>query len=60
MIIFGKPVHTHNTLCYVFMFIGLLFIVFGVSWGFIDDTLIGTLTVLCGCAMIYVGWDSRH
>ena len=60
MIIFGKPIPTHNILCYVFMLLGVVLIGFGVNKGFIDDTLVGTLSVLTGLAVIWLGWDSRH
>ena len=33
MIIFGKPIHTHNIICYVFMLLGVGLIYFGVEGG---------------------------
>ena len=48
MIIFGKPIHTHNIICYVFMLLGVGLIYFGVEKGFINDTLVGTLSVYVG------------
>ena len=49
----------YGSLYYVFMLLGVGLIVFGVNKGFIDDTLVGTLGVLCGCAVIWLGWESR-
>jgi len=60
MIIFGKPIHTHNIICYVFMLLGVGLIYFGVEKGFINDTLVGTLSVLTGLAVIWLGWESRY
>jgi hypothetical protein len=61
MIIFGKPIHTHNILCYVFMLLGVGLIWFAIKWwGWFDDELLGTLGVLSGCAMLWLGWESRH
>ena len=33
MIIFGKPIHTRNIICYVFMLLGVGLIVFGFCEG---------------------------
>jgi len=42
------------------MLLGVGLIVFGINKGFIDDTLVGTLSVLTGLAVIWLGWESRY
>ena len=50
----------HNALCGVLMLGGLGLIIFGVNHGFIDDTIAGTLAVLVGCGLMWLGWDNRE
>ena len=49
----------HNILCGIVIICGLGLVVFGVNQGFIDDTIVGTLAVLIGFCLMWLGWDNR-